>query len=559
MLSNLHIENIAVIEKADVDFSNGFNVLTGETGAGKSIIIDAINAILGKRISKDIVRSGCSKGFVSALFTDLNAETINRLHELGYCDDVNDFDALLIQRSVSLDGKNIFKINTRPATASIFKEIGNYLIDIHGQNDNQFLLTSSNYYKYLDKLAENNTIYDNFIIQYEKYKNLYKQRRNLSLSEDEKKSRINYLSEIIDELGKSKIQIGEKEELTKQLVIINNAEKIINSVNYADSLLNGNNDQIGAVSLIDSVINDLNNISKFNIEFNPIIDRIKSAYLEIDESIKELNSIAINTKFDHNQAQQIEERLDLIYKLTKKYSISADELPKLLENSIDELNKITGIENNIDKLDEILEIEKQNTIKLAFELSESRKNAAKKFESVVIEELKFLDMPYAKFEVVFKTKSLDNIGLDDIDFYISVNPGEDLRPLSETASGGELSRIMLSIKNIISQYDIVDTMIFDEIDTGTSGKAASNIGSKLKNISSKKQVICITHLAQIACLADNHLLVKKSVSEGRTNTVVNSLTNNERCYEIARIIGGESLTENTLKTAKEMLGLNVDN
>ena len=559
MLSNLHIENIAVIEKADVELSSGFNVLTGETGSGKSIIIDSINAILGKRTSRDIVRAGCSKGFVSALFTDISSEAASKLFELGFCDDPKDTDTVLLQRSVSSDGKSVFKINTRPATAAALKEIGTYLIDIHGQNDNQFLLVPSNYYRYLDKLASNQDLYNAFLQQYNLYKSLFKQRRNMLLSEEEKKNRIFYLNAIVDELSKAKIYVGEKDELTRRQTVISNSEKIISAINFSNSVISGNDDQQGILSNLSSVLSTLNDISKLNHEIKPMIERLNSVYFDLEENIDDINKLASNVYFDHNEAQQIDERLDLIYKLSKKYSVSPDDLPSLYESSKAELNNLIGSEKNLSEIEALLEENKNKTIDLAFKLSESRKIAAKEFENSVVNEMKYLDMPYAQFQVRFSTKSLDKIGLDDIDFYLSVNPGEELKPLSDTASGGELSRIMLSIKNVLSKFDFVETMIFDEIDSGTSGKAAAKIGNKLKAISNDKQVICITHLAQIAALADSHLLVKKHVIEDRTSTNVILLNDNERCEEIARIMGGESITENTLSAAREMLGISVDN
>ncbi len=559
MLSNLHIENIAVIEKADVEFSSGFNVLTGETGAGKSIIIDSINAILGKRTSRDIVRAGCDKGFVSALFTDISKEVSLKLYDFGFCDDPNDTDTVLLQRSVSADGKSIFKINTRPATAAALKEIGTYLIDIHGQNDNQFLLVPSNYYRYLDKLASNNELYNEFLEQYNSYKTLFKQRKNLLLSEEEKKNRVSYLSSVVDELKKANISVGEKDELIKRQTVINNSEKIISTIKTSDAVISGSDDNQGVLSALSSVISGLVEISKLNQDLIPMVEKLNSCYFDLEENIKDINAVSSNVYFDYTEAQQINERLDLIFKLSKKYSVNADELPKLLETSNNELIGLTGDEKNISFIDAALEESKNNTINLAFQLSQTRKAAAKSFEQAVISEMQYLDMPYAKFEVQFNTKSLDKIGLDDINFYISVNPGELLKPLSDTASGGELSRIMLSIKNVLSKYDFVETMIFDEIDSGTSGKAAAKIGNKLKAISQNKQIICITHLAQIAAMADSHLLVKKQVFDGRTSTNVVHLNLDQRCEEVARIMGGENITDNTLIAAREMLGISVDN
>lgn len=549
MLKYLHIENIAVIERSDIEFSSGFNVLTGETGAGKSIVIDSINAVLGERTSKDLIRSGCTEAEVSALFGELTDENIKTLCN---CDISPDEDGnILITRKLSNTGKGIIKVNGKPVTASVLREIASSLINIHGQHDNQALLNPEKHCLYLDAVAENEAELQAY---YDEFKNLNSIRRELvglQTDEDEKQRRIDLLKYQIDELSKADIKIGETEGLKAKLAIAENYETTVKALNTAAVLLNGDEDSDGAITALKATAKQLSQLKGENFEKN--YSRINSIIAEAEDIASEISGFLDSTEASEINSDIINERLDLLHKLMLKYGNSEAEMLSFLENAGKELEKITFSDKRVEELSVLLENSKIKLIELGDVLSETRKAAAARFEAEVSDVLKELNMPSVKFKVSITEGRYTKRGRDIAEFMISANAGESLKPLAKIASGGELSRTMLAIKSALLDKDSVGTMIFDEIDTGISGFAADKVGNQLKKVSSGRQVICVTHLAQIAARADNHLLIEKSTENGRTFTRVLPLSYNDRINEIARIMSGTEITENLYNSAKELL------
>lgn len=549
MLKYLHIENIAVIERSDIEFSSGFNVLTGETGAGKSIVIDSINAVLGERTSKDLIRSGCTEAEVSALFGELTDENIETLCN---CDISPDEDGnILITRKLSNTGKGIIKVNGKPVTASVLREIASSLINIHGQHDNQALLNPDKHCLYLDAVAENEAELQAY---YDEFKNLNSIRRELvglQTDEDEKQRKIDLLKYQIDELSKADIKIGEIESLKEKLAIAENYEITVKALNTAAVLLNGDEDSDGAITALKAAAKQLSLLKGEDFEKN--YSRINGIINEAEDISSEISKFLDCTEFSEINSDIINERLDLLYKLMLKYGSSEEEMLSFLENAGKELEKITFSDKRVEELSVLLENSKIKLIELGDVLSETRKAAAARFEAEVSDVLKDLNMPSVKFKVSITEGRYTKRGRDIAEFMISANAGESLKPLAKIASGGELSRTMLAIKSALLDKDSVGTMIFDEIDTGISGFAADKVGNQLKKVSSGRQVICVTHLAQIAARADNHLLIEKSTENGRTFTRVLPLSYNDRINEIARIMSGTEITENLYNSAKELL------
>lgn len=551
MLSDLKINDIAIIKEADIHFDNGLNVLTGETGAGKSIIIDAINAVLGERTSRELIRTGSAFAEASAFFTDINSEVKNTLSQMGITCEID--NSLLLYRKITPDGKNVCRINGESVTVSMLKKIGQLLINVHGQMDNHNLLNQELHYTYIDSFAENYDLRNAYTKCYEEYLEAKKRLDSLVTDEGEKARKIDLLSFQINEIESASIRVGEKDELLKRQKILQNAETLINLVNGALEVLNGDDNFRGASDLLSVASDNLSKASVFDGNLEEIANLITDASYNIADCASELGRFIYSFDIDPNELNETEDRLDQLFRLSKKYGASEEEILEYLENAKAELEKITFS----DKLKEKYELElleKSDKLKKAAELlSENRKKFSLDFINAITEELKFLDMSSITFKTVHNTKEYDATGADEIYFLISANKGEEPKPLSKIASGGELSRIMLAIKNVLASKDNVGTLIFDEIDTGVSGRAAQKIGQKLKEVADNRQVLCVTHLAQIASYADNHFLISKSESGNKTYTHIEPLDREGRVSELARIIGGAEPTKLSLSTAAEMI------
>lgn len=550
MLKSLNIRNIAVIEKADIEFEKGLNVLTGETGAGKSIIIDSINAILGERTSREIVRTGAPFARITAFFTDIPESVKHQIEDLGYeCDE----DNIIIQRDINPDGRGNVKINGVPATVSILKQIGRLLINIHGQHDSQALLSPEMHCSYLDRLGNLQDI----LLQYQNvYKNMCSIKNEINritMDEEEKSRKIDLLSYQINELEQADIIEGEKEELIKRKSLIQNSENIISAVENTYAAINGGDDFDGIKSMLENAVSQTTSISNIYPEIADISSGLNDMVYQIEEYSDKLREIADNAEYNPMELEQIEDRLDLLYRLSKKYGSDEADMLEYLEKAKQELEQIELSDENRKKLQVQYDEIKIEAEKLAKELSGKRSQIGKEFAQKVQNELDFLDMPNVKIEISHQLTALGPDGMDKIEFLIATNAGEPPKPLAKIASGGELSRIMLSIKNILADNDDIGTMIFDEIDTGISGRAAQKVGIKLRQTAKGRQIICVTHSAQISAQANHHYFIEKHTLNGRTFTKVRKLTYEGRIREIARIISGDSITESVLKNAQEMI------
>lgn len=550
MLSVLKIRNIAIIENAEIEFSKGFNVLTGETGAGKSIILDSINAVLGFRTSRELIRSGETEAEVTALFSFVGEKTKQKLKDLGL--PLNDDNSLLITRTINAD-RNVCRVNNSIATVSALREIGNTLISIHGQQDNRELLDSETHISYLDAVAENSQLLEEYKATYKELCDISTKIKSLMTDEAEKARQIDILSFQIDELTKAELSVGEWEELKEKRTEIQNIEKISEGFNMAESALSGGDGFSGAVELVLGAQKVLSAVSGFSKEAEKLSEKLNDIYYELSDISDTLRFSGDEGEYTRNDLELIEERLDLLYRLSKKYGATEEEMLEFLSKTEYKLNSLTSSEETLETLKEERKVILEKAKKLAEKLSQSRKETAKTFETNVMDELRFLDMPSVQFDVQFTETGLCENGIDSVEFLISANIGEPPKPIAKIASGGELSRIMLALKNVLSDKDEIGTMIFDEVDTGVSGRAATKVAKKLKQVSDGKQVICVTHLAQLAVLADNHYLIEKSAKDGKTYTNVTPLDFDGRKYEIARITSGGEITETQLKNAEEML------
>lgn len=552
MLREIDIENVAVIEKAQVKLSEGLNVLTGETGAGKSIIIDSINAILGNRTTKDIVRSGAEKSVIFALFDNIPDSTKDLIHEQGYeCD-----DELILQREITAEGKSNCRINGRPATAATVRELCQDLVNIHGQMDNQELLRPDRHIHVLDRYAEDKEILDEYQIKFRHLMDLKRQIENLSNDQNDKESRIDLLTFQINEISNAELSDGEEEDLEQRRNLIKNSQRFLEALGEAYFILNGSDSDSseGVLSALFSAVSSLEHISGLSPEVDNCNTKLSEIYYELTDISSELSDRLDQFGFDINELNEIEERLDLIFKLKRKYGNSVSEILDYLKTAEEELNNIVTSDEKLERLQAEFNSEKTDTINTAKSLSDERKTALLRFESQIKSELEFLNMPNVQFLVNWQqSKELTINGLDNIEFLISANTGEEPRPLARIASGGELSRIMLAIKSVLADKDSIPTLIFDEIDTGVSGTGSQRIGSKLRQTAKDHQIICVTHSAQVASYAHAQLLIEKNESGGRTFTTVRTLNREERIHEIARIISGENITDTSLLNATEML------
>lgn len=547
MLTSLKIENVAIIESAAIEFGCGLNVLTGETGAGKSIVIDSINAILGERTSRDIIRTGAQSAKVYAVFEDVNERVRNFLDENGIdCED----GVLIINRTLSREGKNVCRINGAPVTVSMLREIGGELIDIHGQHDNQSLLSPEKHCGFVDSFAGNADLITDYREKYGRLCEIRRKLKKLTTDESSKSQRIDFLTYQIDELEKAEITIGERDELKARKSLINNSQKVIESLNIAYEALKADG---AGIDMITDAESEIANASAYMEMLGEASEKITDIRYELEDIAETVRDAMTGVDFDPSELEDIDERLDLLYRLSKKYGDTEEEMLEYLEKARAELDNIAFSEERVKELQKQEKEALAETETAACKLTESRKTAGEKLSNAICSELEFLDMPNVRFVVKCNDIGLTENGKDEIEFLISANAGEEPKPLAKIASGGELSRIMLAIKNVLAETDGVDTMIFDEIDTGVSGRAAQKIAMKLRSASKGRQVICVTHLAQIAAQGDVHLYISKSVSDGKTYTNIKSLIEEERVAEIARIMGGMEITKLQLESAREML------
>lgn len=551
MLKTLNIENIAVIEKAQIEFNNGLNVLTGETGAGKSIVVDSINAILGERTSRELVRHGADFAFVSALFEDVSDNVKNKLDELGYS--AEEDGSLLLTRKITEAGKSVCKINGSSATVSILKEVGQLLVNIHGQHDSQSLLNPDLHYQFVDMMSDNDEAITDYKDSFHKLLSVRRRLKALTDDEENKDRVLELLEYQIKELEDADIQPNEKTELLKKKRRIESSEAMLLALNNAGVALGGNDEFDGASTLVSSAAKSFSSVSSLSDGAEKILSVLNDISEEIEEIKDLIHSEIASFDFDENEREQVEERLDLLYKLSLKYGNTEEEMLSFLENAKEKRNAVLFNDEELEKLTVQYDALLDEVMKKAEKLSEFRKKTAEAFEENVRNQLAFLDMPKIKFVVHFEKGNLSSNGFDKIEFLISTNPGEPAKPLAKIASGGELSRIMLAIKNVIVHNDTIGTLIFDEIDTGVSGRASRKIGLKLKAVSEGTQVITVTHSAQIASAADAHFLIQKDFDNDRTYTKISSLDFEGRKKELARIMGGLNITDALLKSAEEML------
>ena len=551
MLKTLDIENIAVIEKASVDFSGGLNVLTGETGAGKSIVVDSINAIMGERTSRELVRYGADNAYVSAYFDDICDSALNKLKEFDI--ELEEDNSLLITRKISANGKSLCKVNGKTVTVSMLKEICSYLVNVHGQHDSQALLNPDLQYNYIDMLLEDKSVLSDYKETFKKLISVRRKLKSFAKDEDNKESLLELLNFQIEELEKADIKVGEREELTQKRALIQKSEDIIKNLNLAISVINGDDENIGIEQACADVSRTL---FKFD-ETKDVYDVFNDINDKLELAKDKAEALLLSIDFSPEEIEMIDEKLDLYYKFSNKYGQTEQEMLDYLEKAKEKRNSILFADEELNRLNEEYENLLNITVKLADKLSVERKKTAKVFEENVKQELAFLDMPKMQFYVDFNKGNLSSTGYDKIEFLISANPGEPPKSLSKVASGGELSRIMLAIKNIISYNDTIGTLIFDEIDTGVSGRASQKIGLKLKSVSKNTQVICVTHSAQIASNADEHFLIQKKFNDNKTFTCVTPLDFEGRKQELARIMGGLEITDTLLQSAEELLNQNL--
>lgn len=549
MLQSLHIENVAVIELADIAFGEGLTVLTGETGAGKSIVIDAINAVLGERITRDVVRHGAERSYISAVFDGISPTTASLIESLGYT--LEEDGTLLIQRGITADGKGNCRINGRPATVSTLREIGRLLVNIHGQHENQALLQAERHVEYLDRLGGLEDVRAQYEKEYREYCRIQRAIKAASMDEAEKEYRTATLTQQIADIDAAALRVGEEAELTEKRQLARHAGKLAGELETVYAALNGGEDTLGALALMTDAVNALNAAGRVSSELDDLASRLQSALYDVQACAEEAAGAKASLCFNEQDLERMEDRLALISRLTKKYATDEAGVLSHREEMQSQLDAITSSDEYLADLQTQSAAAREATIAASEKLTAARRQAAVRFEKNVCAQLSFLDMPHVRLEVSIEPTALTAIGGDKVEFLISSNPGEPAKSIARTASGGELSRIMLALKSVLAEVDDIETLVFDEVDSGISGRAATKVGTLLWQTAACRQVLCVTHLAQIAAHGHEHLLVKKSVSGGRTYTQVDRLDEIGRCEELARIIGGE-ITDNTLETAREM-------
>ena len=547
MLSLLHIENIAVIECTDISFDRGFNVLTGETGAGKSIVIDAISAILGQRAYRDMIRTGSNKASVRAVFTDV--PELSWFEENGVTYD----SETIIQREIHLDGKNVCRVNGSLVTVSILNKLGIQLINIHGQHDSASLFDEDNHLQFLDDFSRNEVLRAAYSENYGLVSKLRREIDSMTMDEGEKLRRMETLKYQIEEIEKAALEAGEDEELESRRKLLQNSEKIANGLNDAVENLYGGDDADGAATLLSIAERALARIAKYSDDISSLHEKVADMMYQVQDVAEIAREVRDDLAYSADELERIESRLDVIHKLRRKYGATCADILEYLEKARKELDEIEFADDHIERLKKKLEQAEKNAWDAALKLRDDRKKTAEVLSARILAELAQLDMPKVQFACQFTELELTSNGADAVAFYMSANIGEALKPMSKVASGGELARIMLAMKNVLAEQDKVNTLIFDEVDTGVSGRAAQKVAEKLKSVAHNKQVLCVTHLPQLAAMGDTHLLIAKGERNGRTYTTVTPLDIEGRKRELARIIGGANITETTLKSAEEML------
>ena len=547
MLSLLHIENIAVIEQADISFDKGFNVLTGETGAGKSIVIDAISAILGQRAYRDMIRTGANKASVRAVFT--RVPMLSWFAENG----VEYDEETVIQRDIFMDGKNVCRVNGALVTVAILHKLGVQLINIHGQHDSATLFDEENHLRFLDAFADNGDLRADYQEKFAAVSALRREIDRMTMDEGEKLRRMETLKYQVAEIEKADLKSGEDEELEQRRKLLQNSEKLSQGLEEAAEALLGGDENDGAAALLAQAAYSLSRIARYSDDYTAFQERLTDLKYQVQDIADEVRDSLDELCYSADELERIESRLDVIHRLRRKYGADCDEILAYLDKAQKELDEIEFAADRVEQLKKKLAKQEKEAWDAALLLRKNRQEQGKILADKILSELAQLDMPRVQFQCRFRETELGAEGADGVAFYLSANAGEDLKPLSKVASGGELARIMLSMKNVLAEKDAVDTLIFDEVDTGVSGRAAQRIAEKLRSLAKHKQVLCVTHLPQLAALADTHMLIAKSERYGRTFTTVTPLDKQGRVNELARIIGGTNITEITRKSAEEML------
>ncbi|MEI3127899.1 MAG: DNA repair protein RecN [Oscillospiraceae bacterium] len=548
MLELLHIENIAIIEAADIEFAPGFNALTGETGAGKSIVIDSLSAVLGQRTSRELIRTGAEKAFVSAAFSGMAPELTE---ELGIQPEAD--GTLLLQREIQTDGKNVCRVNGRPVTVGQLRALGARLLNIHGQHDGQQLLDEEQHIVYLDSFGRVESLAITYAEKYKNFTDIRRQIGALQMDEAEKARRVDTLQYQIEELRRAKLTPGEEEELTARRGMLRNAEKFLDAVAGADYALNGDDSGGGALSALRQAQDALGGVRHLDDAFGQLYERLGEAYSEVYDIAATVEDKRGELDVSPGELDRVESRMDLLYRLKKKYGATVEDMLDYQARCEAELAQIEDAGDTLARLEQALSKAEKEARQAAQALSDARKAAADRLTSQILAELQQLDMGKIRFAADFAEKPLDSDGMDTVRFLMSANVGEELRPIHKIASGGELARIMLAMKNVLSEQDHVGTMVFDEVDTGVSGRAAQKVAEKMARISRRKQVLCVTHLPQLAAMADTHFSVEKGERGGRTYTEVRRLDREQRRRELARLTGGSHVSQTMLDGAEELL------
>lgn len=552
MLSLLHIENIALIQSADIRFEPGFNVLTGETGAGKSIVIDSIGAVLGERTSRELIRTGAKSALVTAVFTQV--PTLPWLEENGF---PTGEEELLLQRELQGDGRNVCRIDGKLVTVAQLRELGRQLLNIHGQHDGQQLLDPASHLGYLDQFGGCQPLLESYQEAYRKWHDIRREMDKLQMDEAERSRRVDTLNYQIQELERAQLKAGEDEELSARRTLLRSAGRLMEAVQSAEFALSGDEDRDGACSLIAQAEGEVQGVSSISPELSELSEKLTALRCAADDAADTLRDLSRSFDFSPGELDQVEERLDLLYRLRKKYGPTVEDMLSYLDRCRKELDQIQYADDTLARLEKDLKKAQKEAARRGEVLSQARREAAGALQARVQEELRQLDMPKVQFQTEFTPKGgeagMDETGLDEVQFLMSANLGEALKPIQKVASGGELARIMLALKNVLAEGDQIGTLVFDEVDTGVSGRAAQKVAEKMAQVARGKQVLCVTHLPQIAAMADTHFSVQKGEREGRTYTRLERLDRSQRREELARLIGGASITPSLLESAEELL------
>lgn len=552
MLSLLHIENIALIQSADIRFEPGFNVLTGETGAGKSIVIDSIGAVLGERTSRELIRTGAKSALVTAVFTQV--PNLPWLEENGF---PTGEEELLLQRELQGDGRNVCRIDGKLVTVAQLRELGRQLLNIHGQHDGQQLLDPASHLGYLDQFGGCQPLLESYQEAYRKWHDIRREMDKLQMDEAERSRRVDTLNYQIQELERAQLKAGEDEELSARRTLLRSAGRLMEAVQSAEFALSGDEDRDGACSLIAQAEGEVQGVSSISPELSELSEKLTALRCAADDAADTLRDLSRSFDFSPGELDQVEERLDLLYRLRKKYGPTVEDMLSYLDRCRKELDQIQYADDTLARLEKELKKAQKEAVRRGEVLSQARREAAEALQARVQEELRQLDMPKVQFQTEFTPKGgeagMDETGLDEVQFLMSANLGEALKPIQKVASGGELARIMLALKNVLAEGDQIGTLVFDEVDTGVSGRAAQKVAEKMAQVARGKQVLCVTHLPQIAAMADTHFSVQKGEREGRTYTRLERLDRSQRREELARLIGGASITPSLLESAEELL------